>query len=49
MNVTNLELKLKALELKDKHNISEPEMVDILMTVADNYTMEQVIEVLEEY
>ena len=49
MDISNLKLKLKALELKDKHSISEAEMVDILMTVADNYTMKQVIEVLEEY
>lgn len=48
MNINNLELKLQALELFHSKDISDSELIDIFMTVADDYTMNEVIDILNE-
>lgn len=48
MNIQSLEKRLEVLNLVTEKKVDVQELVDIFMTVADDYTMDEVLDILRE-
>lgn len=48
MNIQSLEKRLEVLDLVTEKKVDVQELVDIFMTVADDYTMDEVLDILRE-
>lgn len=48
MNIQSLEKRLEVLDLVTEKKVDVQELVDIFMTVADDYTMNEVLDILRE-
>ena len=48
MNLQSLEKRLEVLNLVTEKKVEVQELVDIFMTVADDYTMDEVLDILRE-
>lgn len=48
MNIQSLEKRLEVLDLVTEKKVDVQELVDIFMTVADDYTMDEVLDILRK-
>lgn len=48
MNIQSLEKRLEVLDLVTEKKVEVQELVDIFMTVADDYTLDEVLDILRE-
>lgn len=48
MNIQSLEKRLEVLNLVTEKKVDVQDLVDIFMTVADDYTMDEVLDILRE-